>query len=90
MIIYVVTRGCYSDYEIAAIFSTKELAEKLVKKLAEKDLQVRLKGDAQWKKDHNGQGYYSAKQLTIEHIIMDENIQIEQWEVDKEYDGRVD
>lgn len=29
--IYVVTAGCYSDYHICAIFSTKEFAEKYIK-----------------------------------------------------------
>ena len=33
--IYVVTRGCYSDYRIDACFSTKELANKYIEKCKE-------------------------------------------------------
>ena len=36
-IIYAVTSGCYSDYRIDALFDTKELAEKFIKSVNNRD-----------------------------------------------------
>ena len=90
MKIYVITSGCYSDYRIEAMFSTREKAQKYIDAAKFDSWNDDINGIVEWDVDSSSteppksvyvQGYFEDDELTRIDFNGDDNVQ---WKFTKE------
>lgn len=68
---HIVTSGCYSDYSIRAVFSTKERAQAFIDELKEKyDYRARDADIEEWEIDEETPSDHGLKRI---HVLLKEN-----------------